>query len=77
MASEEKTKVKRKARPNPVFRKGTLRKMSPVTRQLARLIGEQVSVTNRLKNLLPKIKEMEQKDMQRQAETQDVMTRLK
>ena len=66
-----------RARPNPAYRKSTLRKMSPVTRQLARLIGEQVSVTKRLKNLMAKVKEMELRDIERQQETQAVVDRLK
>ena len=41
------------------LRKKTLRKMSPTTRKVARLIGELASVERRLKNLLPEIKEIE------------------
>ena len=41
------------------LRKKTLRKMSPTTRKVARLIGELGSVEQRLKNLLPEIKNIE------------------
>lgn len=41
------------------YRKRTLRSMSPVTRQLARLIGEQESVARRLKNLLETVQRLE------------------
>ena len=41
------------------YRKKTLRSMSPVTRKLARLIGESDSVNRRLKNLLPEIQRQE------------------
>ena len=41
------------------YRKKTLRSMSPVTRKLARLIGEQESVARRLKNLIPEIQTLE------------------
>jgi len=41
------------------LRKKTLRKMSPTTRKVARLIGELSSVERRLKNLLPEIRNIE------------------
>ena len=41
------------------FRKKTIRKMSPTTRKVARLIGELSSVERRLKNLLPEIRNIE------------------
>ena len=41
------------------YRKKTLRSMSPVTRELARLIGEIDSVSRRAKNLLEKIQSLE------------------
>lgn len=41
------------------YRRSTLRKMSPTTRRVARLIGELSSVERRLKNLLPEIKNIE------------------
>ena len=41
------------------YRKSTLRSMSPVTRKVARLIGEQDSVARRLKNLIPEIQSIE------------------
>ena len=41
------------------YRKGTLRSMSPVTRKVARLIGEQQSVAKRLKNLIPELQRLE------------------
>ncbi len=41
------------------YRKKTLRSMSPVTRRLARLIGELKSVDRRLQNLLPEISRLE------------------
>ena len=41
------------------IRRKTLRKMSPTSRQLARLIGELDSVSRRAKNLLPKIQQFE------------------
>lgn len=40
-------------------RKKTLRRMSPETRKVARLIGELQSVARRLNNLLPVISELE------------------
>ena len=41
------------------YRQRTLRSMSPVARQVARLIGEQTSIARRFKNLLPKIQQLE------------------
>ena len=41
------------------YRKKTLRSMSPVTRKVARLIGELDSVSRRLKNLIPEIQRIE------------------
>ena len=41
------------------YRKTTLRRMSPVTRKLARLIGELSSVERRLKNLIPEVQQLE------------------
>jgi len=41
------------------YRKKTLRSMSPVTRKLARLIGELSSVERRLKNLLDEVRRLE------------------
>ena len=41
------------------YKKRTLRKMSPTTRKVARLIGELDSVTRRLKNLIPDIQRLE------------------
>ncbi len=41
------------------YRKSTLRSMSPVTRKVARLIGEQESVARRFKNLIPELQRLE------------------
>ena len=41
------------------YRKSTLRSMSPVTRKVARLIGEQESIARRFKNLVPEIQRLE------------------
>lgn len=41
------------------FRKSTLRRMSPVQRKVAKLIGDNESVARRLKNLLPEIGRLE------------------
>ena len=41
------------------YRKRTLRSMLPVTRKLARLIGEQESIARRFKNLIPEIHRLE------------------
>ena len=41
------------------YRRKTLRSMSPVARQVARLIGEQASIARRFKNLLPEIQRLE------------------
>ena len=41
------------------YRKSTLRSMSPTTRKVARLIGEQDSVARRFKNLVPEIQRLE------------------
>ncbi len=41
------------------YRKKTLRSMSPVTRKVARLIGELDSVSRRLKNLVPELQHIE------------------
>ena len=41
------------------YRKKTLRSMSPVTRKVARLIGEQESIAKRFKNLIPDIQRLE------------------
>ena len=40
-------------------RNKTLRRMSPVVRKVARLIGEQESIARRLKNMLPLLAELE------------------
>ena len=45
------------------YRKRTLRSMSPTTRKLARLIGEQESIARRLKSLMPEIGEQEFKSL--------------
>jgi len=58
------------------YRKSTLRRMSPTTRSVARLIGEGESVIRRLKNLLPVIKAMEARDIERQSETAAVLDRV-
>mgnify|MGYP001583535620 CR=1 FL=1 len=41
------------------MRKRTLRKLSPTTRKVARLVGELESVARRLKNLYPEIQSLE------------------
>ena len=41
------------------FRRKTLRRMSPTTRKIARLLGELHSVELRLTNLMPDIQRME------------------
>ncbi len=41
------------------YRKKTLRSMSPVTRKVARLIGELDSVARRLKNLIPELQRLD------------------
>ena len=41
------------------YRKSTLRSMSPTTRKVARLIGEQESVARRFKNLVLDIQRLE------------------
>ena len=41
------------------LRKKTLRRMSPVARKLARLIGELDSVSRRAKNLLAEVQRLE------------------
>ena len=41
------------------YRKKTLRSMSPVTRKVARLIGELDSVSRRLKNIIPELQRLE------------------
>jgi len=41
------------------YRKRTLRSMLPVTRKVARLIGEVESTQRRLKNLIPELQRME------------------
>lgn len=77
MAETEKVKVRTKVvRPNPVFRKKTLRNMSPVTRKLARLIGEATSVARRLKTLLPEIQDLEKRDLNRREEVEKVINRM-
>jgi len=50
--------------------------MAPVTRELARLIGEATSVNRRLKGLLEDVKALETKDMARREEMETVMNRL-
>ena len=64
-------------RPNPVYRKSTLRKMSPTAREVAALIGEAQSVINRLKSMLPGIAEMEKQHMERAEQVEKVVNRLK
>ena len=41
------------------YRKKTLRTMSPTARKVARLMGEQVSIALRLKNLIPDIQRLD------------------
>lgn len=41
------------------YRKKTLRSMLPVTRKVARLIGEVGSVERRLQNLIPELQRIE------------------
>lgn len=41
------------------YRKKTLRTMSPTARKVARLVGEQVSVALRLKNLIPDLQRLD------------------
>ena len=41
------------------YRKKTLRSMSPVTRKVARLIGELDSISRRLKNIIPELQRLE------------------
>lgn len=41
------------------YRKKTLRTMLPVTRKVARLVGELDSVSRRLKNLIPELQQLE------------------
>jgi len=41
------------------YRKKTLRTMSPTARKVARLIGEQVSIALRLKNLIPDLQRLD------------------
>lgn len=41
------------------YQKKTLRQMSPVTRKVARLTGEALSVGRRFKNLVPEIQRLE------------------
>jgi hypothetical protein len=41
------------------YRKRTLRTMSPTARKVARLIGEQVSIALRLKNLIPDLQRLD------------------
>ena len=75
MAETQKTKVVYR-RSNPVYRRSTLRKMSPVTRNLARLIGEATSVTRRLKAILPLVQELEQKELANREKAAEVLNRL-
>jgi hypothetical protein len=63
-------------RPNPVYQKATLRKMSPTTRELARLIGEATSVSRRLKTLLADVAILEKKDIERREQMESVLHRL-
>lgn len=58
------------------YRKKTLRSMSPVTRELARLQGEVSSISRRLKNLLIKVKETERKATVLDQQNNAVMDRL-
>lgn len=77
MAETQEKKVRtRVVRPNPVYRKKTLRNMSPVTRKIARLIGEATSVSRRLKAVLPEIEALERKDIARREETGKILQRL-
>lgn len=41
------------------YRKKTLRSMSPTARKVARLIGEQDSISRRLKNLIPELQRLD------------------
>jgi len=56
------------------YRKSTLRSMSPVTRKVARLIGEQESVARRFKNLVPEIQRLELESRALTAAKQTVRT---
>jgi len=44
------------------YRKKTIRRMSPTTRKVARLIGELESVARRFKHLVPDIQHLELSD---------------
>jgi hypothetical protein len=75
--TEQPVKVRTKiVRPNPVYRKKTLAKMTPVTRKVARLIGEATSVARRLKAVLVEIQELEAKDIERREEMEKVLDRM-
>jgi hypothetical protein len=78
--AEAPTKKEKRAvvyrHPNPVYRKSTMRKMSPVTRSVAQLIGEATSVVRRLKAMLPEISALEEKDMARREEMEKVLNRM-
>jgi hypothetical protein len=58
------------------YRAKTLRQMPPVTRELARLRGELASVDRRLKNLIPKIKEVERVANIARTDSIEVLDRL-
>ena len=46
-----------------MYRKKTLRKMSPKSRKVARLVNELESLTKRLKNMMPMMQEIEFESM--------------
>jgi len=62
---------------NPVYRQPTLRKMPPFTRKVAELIGEATHASRQLKAMLPQIRKMEEKEIKRQKEVEQVIDRIK
>lgn len=58
------------------YRSKTLRQMPPVTRKVARLRGELVSIDRRLKTIIPELKEVERIANLTRAESIEVLERL-
>lgn len=75
--TKQPKKKKGKGKTNPAFRKKTLRAMPPLTRKVAELIGDATKVSRGLKALLPVIRELEEKQIERTKEVEEVIDRIK
>jgi hypothetical protein len=55
------------------FRKATLRKMPPITRQLAEIYNQRESGQQKLKNMISRVQKMELKTIERDKQTETIL----